>query len=106
VFFLLFDSITRVMKVSAVLAASVRLDLSENLIVAIGITLLVCTLLDVIPRTSILAAILLTGYLGGAVAIQPRVANPRLFPVYFGVLVWLGRHFREARLRALVPLRG
>ena len=73
-------------------------------------TLLACTLLDVIPRTPILGAILLTGYLGGAVRIQLRVANPRfsqtLFSVYFGVLVWLGRHFREAPLRAQVPLRS
>jgi DoxX-like family len=110
VLFLLFDGITKVMKVSAVLAASVRLGLSENLIVAIGVTLLVCTILYVIPRTSILGAILPTGYLGGAVSIQLRVGNPlfsqALFPVYFGVLVRVGLYFRDARLRALIPLRS
>jgi hypothetical protein len=61
------------------------------------------------PRTSVLGAILLTGYLGGAVATHVRVGNPllthTLFPVYLGVLIWLGLYLREARLRALVPLR-
>jgi hypothetical protein len=110
VLLLLFDGITKVMKVSAVLAASARLGLSQNLIVAIGVILLVCTVLYVVPRTSILGAILLTGYLGGAVSIQLRVGNPlfsqTLFPVYFGVLVWLGLYLREGRLRALIPLRS
>lgn len=110
VLFLLFDGITKVMKVSAVLKASAQLGFSENLIAAIGVTLLVCTVLYVIPSTSILGAILLTGYLGGAVCIQLRVGNPlfsqTLFPVYFGVLVWLGLYLREPRLRSLVPLRS
>ena len=110
VLFLLFDGIAKVMKASAVLKASAQLGLSDNLVVAIGVTLLVCTLLYVIPATSILGAILLTGYLGGAVCIQLRVGNPlfsqTLFPVYFGVLVWLGLYLREPRLRSLVPLRS
>jgi hypothetical protein len=110
VLFLLFDGITKVMKVSAVLAACVQIGLSQNLVVAIGISLLACTVLYVIPQTSILGAILLTGYLGGAVSIQLRVGNPlfsqTLFPVYFGVLVWLGLYLREARLRSLIPLRS
>jgi hypothetical protein len=110
VLFLLFDGITKVMKVSAVLKACAQLGLSENHVVAIGTTLLVCTVLYVIPRTSILGAILLTGYLGGAVCIQLRVGNPlfsqTLFPVYFGVLVWLALYLRESRLRSLIPLRS
>ena len=110
VLFLLFDGITKVMKVPAVVAACVQIGLSQNLVVAIGITLLVCTVLYVIPQTSILGAILLTGYLGGAVCIQLRVGNPlfsqTLFPVYFGVLVWLALYLREARLRSLIPLRS
>jgi len=110
VMFLLFDGITKVMKVRAVLAASAQLGLSENLIVAIGTTLLACTVLYVIPHTSMLGAILLTGYLGGAVCIQLRVGNPlfsqTLFPVYFGVLVWLPLYLREGRLRSLIPLRS
>ena len=76
VLLLLFEGITKVMKASPVLAAGVRLGLFENLIVAIGITLLACTFLHMIPRTSILGAILLAGYLGGAVFIRGRVGNP------------------------------
>ncbi len=108
--FLIFGGITKVMKVSAVLKASAQLGLSDNLIVAIGITLLACTVLYVIPQTSIFGAILPAGYLGGAVSIQLRVRNPlfsqTLFPVYFGVLVWLGLYLRERRLRALIPLQS
>ena len=110
VLFLLFDGITKVMKVPVVLKACAQIGLPENLVAAIGITLLVCTVLYVIPSTSILGAILLTGYLGGAVSIQLRVGNPlfsqTLFPVYFGVLVWLALYLRESRLRSLVPLRS
>lgn len=110
VLFLLFDGVTKVMKVPVVLKACAQLGLPENLVATTGITLLVCTVLYVIPRTSILGAILLTAYLGGAVCIQLRVRNPllsqTLFPVYFGVLVWLGLYLRESRLRLLIPLRS
>jgi hypothetical protein len=110
VLFLLFDGITKVMKVSSALAATARLGFSENLIAAVGVILLVCTLIYVIPRTAILGTILLTGYLGGAVAVQLRVGNPlfsqTLFPVYFGALVWLGLYLRERRLRVLIPFRS
>lgn len=110
VLFLLFDGITKLMKISVVLKACAQLGLSESIVVPIGITLLVCTVLYIIPSTSILGAILLTGYLGGAVCIQLRVGNPlfsqTLFPVYFGVLVWLALYLREPRLRSLIPLRG
>jgi hypothetical protein len=71
--------------------------------------LLVCVVLFAIPRTSILGAILLTGYLGGAVASQLRVGLPLfsnvLAPVYMGVLIWGGLYARDSRLRALIPLR-
>jgi len=110
VLFLLFDGITKVMKLPVVLAACAQIGLPQSLVVGIGITLLACTVLYVIPQTSILGAILLTGYLGGAVCIQLRVGNPlfsqTLFPVYFGVLVWLGLYLREPRLRSLVPFRS
>jgi hypothetical protein len=75
----------------------------------IGILLLACVAVYLIPRTSILGAILLTGYLGGAVASHVRVGDPwfshALFPVYVGLLVWGGIYFREPRLRAVIPLR-
>ena len=75
----------------------------------IGILLLACVAVYLIPRTSVLGAILLTGYLGGAVASHVRVGDPwfshALFPVYVGLLVWGGLYFREPRLRAVIPLR-
>src|SRR5215212_5722165 len=64
-----------------------------------------CVVLYVIPQTAVLGAILLTGYLGGAVATHVRVGEPFWFPILFGVLVWLGLFLRDARVRALVPLR-
>lgn len=85
-----------------------RVIFPVSTIVAIGAVLLVCTLLYVIPQTSVLGAILLTAHLGGAVAVQVRVGHPLFessFPIIFGVLVWLGVYLREPRLRAFVPLR-
>jgi len=74
----------------------------------LGVLLLACTLLYALPRTAVLGAILLTGYLGGAVATHVRVGDPLfshvLFGVYVGVLLWLGLYLRDARLRGLVPL--
>ncbi|MGO8795738.1 MAG: DoxX family protein [Candidatus Sulfotelmatobacter sp.] len=58
-----------------------------------------------IPRTAVLGAILMTGYLGGATATHVRVSEPFIFPIIVGILVWLGLYFRDARVRALVPLR-
>ena len=71
--------------------------------------MLVSTILYLIPRTAILGAILLTGYLGGAVATHVRVGEglfSMLFPVFFGVLLWLGLYLRDARLRTLIPLHS
>jgi hypothetical protein len=76
--------------------------------VGIGITVLVCTALYLIPRTSILGAIFLTAHLGGATAANIRAGSPVFntsFPIIFGVLVWLGLFLREYRLYALIPLR-
>jgi hypothetical protein len=108
VLFLLFDGVTKVLKVAPVLQASAQLGFPVSLIVAIGAVLLICTVIYAIPSTSILGAILLTGYLGGAVAIQARIGNPlfeTLFPIIFGVLVWAGIFLRDNRLRTLIPLR-
>ena len=78
-------------------------------ILGLGIVLLVCVILYLIPRTSVLGAILLTGYLGGAVASHVRVGDPlfthTLFPVFFAVLPWGGLYVRDPQLRALIPLR-
>jgi len=82
-----------------------RLGYPENLGLVIGILELACTVVYAIPRTAVLGAILLTGYLGGAIATHVRIDDPFLPPIVFGVLVWLGLFLRDARLRALLPLR-
>lgn len=92
-----------------VLQSVAQLGLQPGLLTAIGVLLLICTVLYVIPATSVLGAVLLTGYLGGAISLQVRVGNPLfgyvLFPVYIGVLMWAGLYLRESRLHALLPLR-
>jgi DoxX-like family len=110
VLLLFLDAAMKVMKVAVVMEASKQLGFSANQIVGIGVTLFACTVLYAIPRTSVLGAILLTGYLGGAVVTNLRAGSPMfsavLFPVYFGVFVWAGIYLRDARLREMIPLRN
>jgi len=105
VLFLLFDSGLKVMKLAPAVEATARLGYPASLVFPIGIAELICLALFVIPRTSILGAILLTGYLGGATATQVRL-HWFFFPVVLGVLVWGGLFLRDDRLRALLPLRS
>jgi hypothetical protein len=80
-----------------------------SVIIPLGILLTACTILYVIPRTAVLGAILLTGYLSGAIATHVRFGDPWfpiLFPVFIGALVWGGLYLRDGRLRALIPLRS
>ena len=85
---------------------TVQVGYPVTVVQPIGIVLLACVLLYVIPRTSILGAILLTGYLGGDTATMVRMSNPWfLLPVVVGVLAWLGIFLRDERLRTLLPLR-
>ena len=104
--FLLFDSVTKLLQVPAVVEATVQMGFPATTVPVIGGTLLACLVLYLIPRTAVLGAVLLTGYLGGAVCAQLRIEAPvlgyLLFPVYTGVLVWLGLYLRSAALRALV----
>ena len=107
--FLVFDGVTKVMKESHVMAAAVQLGFPGYTMPIIGCILLVCTLIYVIPRTAVLGAVLLTGYLGGAVAVQLRIANPAfetLFPIFFGALVWAGLCLREPRIAKFVFTRS
>jgi len=108
ILFLLMDSVMKLLKPTFVVDATVKLGYQESTIVPLGIVLLICVILYAIPQTSVLGAILLTGYLGGAVATHVRVGDPLfshvLFPVYLGILIWLGLYLRDVRLRALVPL--
>jgi len=88
---------------------TVALGYNESVIFPLGIVLLACTVLYALPITSVLGAILLTGYLGGAVASHVRLGSPLfthvLFPVYLGILLWLGLYLRYPILRRLVPLK-
>jgi hypothetical protein len=109
VLFLLFDSIMKLFKPKFVVDANLELGYSEQVIIPIAVVLLVCVILYVVPQTAILGAILLTGYLGGAVATHVRVGAVAFniaFAVGFGVLVWLGLFLRDQRLRSLLPLRS
>lgn len=108
VLFSAFDGITKVIKDPHVLSASAELGYSIASMVLIGALLLACAVLYAIPRTSILGAILLTGYLGGAVRSKVRVGHPLfecISPVLFGVLAWGGILVREPRLGDLIPFR-
>jgi len=109
VLFLLMDGIMKLMKPQPVVKATVELGYPEGVIIGLGIVLLVCVILYVVPRTAVLGAILLTGYLGGAIATHVRVGNPLfshvLFPVYLGALIWGGLFLRDQRLREFIPLR-
>jgi hypothetical protein len=96
----------KLFKPPVVVETTTQLGYPESAIVGIGVVLLACTLLYSIRRTSILGAILLTGYLGGAVATHVRVsawANI-VFPVFFGCLIWGGLWLRDRRLERLLPL--
>lgn len=108
--FLLMDGVMKLIKPAPVVTATLQLGYPERVISGLGILLLACVVLYVIPRTALLGAILLTGYLGGAVASHVRIGSPLfshvLFPVYLAVLLWGGLWLREDRLRELFPLRG
>jgi hypothetical protein len=106
--FMLMDGIIKLFKPSFVVESTVRLGYPESQIVGIGVVLIACTVLYVIPRTTILGAILLTGYLGGAVASNVRAGQGWfnvLFPALFGVLIWGSLWLRVDRLQSLLPLR-
>ena len=109
--FLLMDATMKLLALPVVLETSGPLGFPGAAMArGLGVLLLVCTLLYAAPQTAVLGAILLTGYLGGAVATHVRVGDPLfsyvLFGVYVGVFLWLGLYLRDARLRALVPLRS
>lgn len=105
--FMLLDGVTHLLKPAPVADAFARLGFPLSLSVELGVIELLCLVLYVIPRTSILGAILLTGYLGGAVATHLRVSDPvfdTIFPIIIGALVWSGSYLLDPRLRALIPL--
>lgn len=107
--FLLVDGVAKLFKPAVVVDETIRLGYSESFIIPNGIILIICTILYLIPATSVLGAILLTGYLGGAVATHVIAGDgwfTIIFAIVFGVLIWLGLYLHDLRLRALVPLRA
>jgi hypothetical protein len=104
--FLLMDGVMKLVKPPFVVEGTMRIGYPENVIVGMGAALTISTILYAIPRTAVLGAILLTGYLGGAVASHLRLNEPScVFAFVFGMLVWLGLYLRDERVRALVPFR-
>jgi hypothetical protein len=103
--FLLVDAVMKLLKPPVVVRATVQLGYAESAIPSIGAVLLVCTLLYVVPRTSAVGALLLTGYLGGAIASNVRAGMPPfniLFPVIVAGFIWGGLWFRDTRVRQLI----
>jgi len=104
--FLIFDAAMKLARLAPVVKGTVELGYPIATIVPIGVILLACVVLYLIPRTAILGAVLLTGYLGGAIATHLRVSNPllthTLFPIYVAALIWGGLYLRDRRVRALL----
>jgi hypothetical protein len=107
--FMLLDGAMKLVPLDVVVTTSEQMGIPGSLARPLGIIGLVCTLLYAFPRTSVLGAILLTGYLGGAIASHFRLNDPifthPLFGLYLGLLAWGGLYLRDARLRALIPLQ-
>jgi hypothetical protein len=106
VLMLLFSGVMKLMKPAAVVEGFTHFGYAESLIIPLGIVELACMILYAIPRTSVLGAILVTGYLGGATATHLRAGEPWYLPVLLGVVAWAGLYLRDGRLRVLLPLRN
>ena len=105
VLFMLFDAFGKIAAEEHVMKAMAELGWPQGQTVGLGILVLTCTAIYVVPRTSILGAILLTGFLGGATAAKVRIEDASLFfSVVVGVLAWAGLYLRNDRLRGLVPI--
>jgi hypothetical protein len=108
--FLIFDSLGKLLEVQPVVDGTRQLGYPPEIVFSLGVTLLSCVLTYLVPRTSVLGALLLTAYLGGAVATHVRVGSPLfshvLFPAYVAALLWGGLLLRDARLRAFLPWRA
>lgn len=107
ILFMVMDATMKLLRLPVVLETTTQIGWPVASVVPLGIVLLICTALYAIPRTAVLGAILLTAYLGGAVATQARIGSPVfshvLFGVYLGVMLWGGLYLRDDRLRALIP---
>lgn len=110
ILFLAFDAVAKVLEVKPVLEGSLQLGYPVGTVFGIGVVLLACVVAHVVPRTAVVGAVLLTGYLGGAVASQVRVEAPLashvLFPIYVAILIWGGLYLRDPRVRAVLAPRS
>ena len=104
--FLLMDGMGKLVKPEPVIKSTIELGYPESMISILGIISIACTLLYLLPRFSFIGAVLLTGYLGGAVATHLRLGNPLfshiLFPVYLGIFIWAGLYFRNQHLKTIL----
>ena len=105
ILFMLVDGGGKVARMKPYVEGTVKAGYADSFVVPLGIVELVCTTLYAIPQTSVLGAILLAAYYGGAVATHVRAGQPFWFPIVFGILTWLGLYLRDPRLRNLTPLR-
>ncbi|SEW37272.1 DoxX family protein [Chitinophaga arvensicola] len=104
--FLLFDAIMKIIKNVYAVQGSIKLGWPEEQITGLGVVLLIATIIYAIPRTAVLGAVLISCYLGGAVAIMSRIHEPYYFPIVFCVLIWAALFFRMPALRALFPVQS
>ena len=110
VLFLTLDSTMKLLKLPVVIEGTVKLGYPVSSVFTLGVILLASTIAYVIPRTAVLGAVVLTGYLGGAIATHVRVGDPLfshiLFPIYVAILIWGGLYLRDPALRSVVPWRS
>lgn len=99
------SAIMKLMGGAEVAEGMTRMGLSESLRIPLGILEFSCVAIYAIPATSVIGAILLTGYVGGAIVTHLRIGEPVYIQVALGLLIWLGLYLRESRLTALIPLR-
>ena len=108
--FLTFDTVMKVLQLAPAMQGTTELGYPASAVLVIGVIELACLVLYLVPRTSVLGALVLTGYLGGAIATHVRIGSPllthTLFPIYVALMVWGGLYLRESRLRVLLPFRS
>ena len=108
--FMAFDGVIHILRIAPVVEAFAQLGLPLGVSRTLGVIELICVALYLLPRTAVFGAILLTGYLGGAIATQVRVGAPlfstTLFPIYVALLLWGGLYLRDERVSSLIPLRN
>lgn len=108
VLFLVFDAVVKVMQIQPVIDSFNQLGIPTGLAPAIGFLMLACLAVYLLPRTSVLGAVLLTGYLGGAIALQLRTGAPAFnlaFPLIVAAFIWGGLYLRDPLLRTVLPVR-